>query len=56
VLLAMKGKYPQDELRQLEDMKNLSDLWDYNVTELTVPGIESHARHLVLLQRRKAGA
>jgi 16S rRNA (guanine527-N7)-methyltransferase len=56
VLLAMKGKYPQDELRQLEDMKYLSDRWDYNVTELTVPGIESHARHLVLLQRRKAGA
>jgi 16S rRNA (guanine527-N7)-methyltransferase len=57
VLLALKGKYPQDELRQLEDMKNLSDLWDSNVTELTVPGIESHARHLVVLrQRRAAGA
>jgi 16S rRNA (guanine527-N7)-methyltransferase len=54
VLLALKGKYPQDELRQLEDMKNLSDLWDYNVTELTVPGIESHARHLVVLRRRRA--
>jgi 16S rRNA (guanine527-N7)-methyltransferase len=54
VLLALKGKYPQDELRQLEDMKNLSDLWDYDVTELTVPGIESHARHLVALWRRRA--
>jgi 16S rRNA (guanine527-N7)-methyltransferase len=52
VLLALKGKYPHDELRQLEDMKNLSDLWDYNVSELTVPGIESHARHLVALRRR----
>jgi 16S rRNA (guanine527-N7)-methyltransferase len=56
VLLALKGKYPQDELRQLEDMKDLSDLWNYNVTELTVPGIESHARHLVVLRRRAAGA
>lgn len=54
VLVALKGKYPQDELRQLEDMKNLSDLWDYHVTELTVPGIESHARHLVALWRRRA--
>jgi 16S rRNA (guanine527-N7)-methyltransferase len=54
VLLALKGKYPQDELRQLEDMKDLSDLWDYNVTELTVPGIESHARHLVALRQRRA--
>jgi 16S rRNA (guanine527-N7)-methyltransferase len=54
VLLAMKGKYPQDELRQLEDMKKPSVLWNYNVTELTVPGIESHARHLVVLRRRKA--
>jgi hypothetical protein len=54
VLLALKGKYPQDELRQLGDMRNLSDLWDYNVTELTVPGIESHARHVVALRRRRA--
>ena len=56
VLLALKGQYPQDELRQLEDMRNLSDLWDYNVIELTVPGIESHARHVVVLWRRRAGA
>jgi 16S rRNA (guanine527-N7)-methyltransferase len=54
VLLAMKGKYPQDELRQLEDMKELSVLWNYNVTQLAVPGIESHARHLAVLRRRKS--
>jgi hypothetical protein len=35
-------------------MKNLSNLWDYDVTELRVPGIESHARHLVALWRRRA--
>jgi 16S rRNA (guanine527-N7)-methyltransferase len=55
VLLALKGKYPHDELRQLVDMKHLSDLWDHNVTELTVPGIESHARHVVVLRRKRAG-
>jgi 16S rRNA (guanine527-N7)-methyltransferase len=52
-LLALKGKYPHDELRQLMDRKKLSDQWDYNVTELTVPGLESHARHIVALQRRR---
>jgi 16S rRNA (guanine527-N7)-methyltransferase len=48
VLLALKGKYPHDELRQLGDM------WDYDVTELTVPGLESHARHVVAMHRRRA--
>lgn len=54
VLLALKGKYPHDELRQLNDMNELSALWDYNVTELTVPGLESHARHIVALRKRQA--
>jgi len=54
VLLALKGKYPHDELRQLSSMNDLSNLWDYNVIELTVPGLESHARHIVSLRRRKA--
>jgi hypothetical protein len=53
-LLALKGKYPQDELRQLKDMNGLSALWDYDVTELTVPGLESHARHVVALHKRRA--
>ena len=52
VLLAQKGKYPHDELRQLMDRPDLSDLWDYDVTELTVPGLETHARHVVRLHRR----
>jgi 16S rRNA (guanine527-N7)-methyltransferase len=56
VLLALKGKYPHDELRQLMDRNGLSDLWDYEVTELTVPGLESHARHVVVLRRRQAAA
>lgn len=56
VLLALKGKYPHDELRQLKDRNDLSDLWDYNVTELTVPGLESHARHIVALQRRRTAS
>lgn len=54
VLLALKGKYPHDELRQLNDMNELSALWDYNVTELTVPGLESHARHVVALRKQQA--
>ena len=54
VLLALKGKYPHDELRQLDDMNELSALWDYDVTELTVPGLESHARHIVALRKRRA--
>jgi 16S rRNA (guanine527-N7)-methyltransferase len=53
VLLAQKGRYPHDELRQLMDMSELSALWDYDVTELTVPGLEAHARHIVSLRRRK---
>ncbi|HZD52810.1 MAG TPA: 16S rRNA (guanine(527)-N(7))-methyltransferase RsmG [Woeseiaceae bacterium] len=48
VLLALKGQYPKSELRQLAD---LSDAWDYTVTELTVPGLPSHSRHVVVLQR-----
>jgi 16S rRNA (guanine527-N7)-methyltransferase len=54
VLLALKGKYPHDELRQLNDMNELSALWDYNVAELDVPGLESHARHVVALRKRQA--
>lgn len=52
VLLALKGKYPHEELRQLSIVNDLSNLWDYNVTEIAVPGLESHARHVVSLRRR----
>jgi len=46
VLLAPKGKYPAEELEELP-----AD-WTCEVTELTVPGLEAHARHLLTLRRR----
>ena len=45
VLLAQKGQYPAAELEQLPEN------WEYRVTELNVPGLERHARHLVCLRR-----
>lgn len=48
VLLAPKGKYPAEELEELP-----AD-WTCEVTELTVPGLEAHARHLLTLRRRAA--
>lgn len=47
VLLALKGRYPADEL---EPIKELSG-WNYEVTDVTVPGLESHSRHVVRLRR-----
>ena len=47
VLLALKGKYPATELEQIKEISG----WKYNVTDLTVPGLESHARHVVCLRR-----
>ncbi len=47
VLLALKGQHPADEL---EPVKELSG-WKYEVTDVTVPGLESHARHVVCLRR-----
>ena len=51
MLLALKGKYPAEELEQAE---HLSDVWETSVTEITVPGLAQHSRHAVCL-RRKAG-
>jgi 16S rRNA (guanine527-N7)-methyltransferase len=48
VLLVLKGKYPDVELRELTD---LADAWVCTVTELTVPGLARHSRHVVCLQR-----
>ncbi len=45
VMLALKGRYPADELEEMPDA------WDHEVTELTVPGPE--ARHVVTLKRSK---
>lgn len=46
VLLALKGKYPAEELDELPDK------WKYDVIELRVPGLELHSRHLVVLELR----
>ena len=45
VMLALKGRYPADELEEMPDA------WDYEVTEVTVPELE--ARHVVTLRRSK---
>jgi len=50
VLLALKGKHPAEELEPMEDLSG----WKYVVTDLTVPGLESHARHVVCLRRADA--
>lgn len=47
VLLALKGKHPAAELEQIRDIPG----WKYEVTELTVPGLASHARHVVCLRK-----
>lgn len=47
-LLALKGQYPAAELESIEALPG----WQYSVTELKVPGLEAHARHLVCLQRK----
>ena len=48
VLLAMKGRHPADELEALPDD------WTSTVSELHVPGLEGHARHLVRLSRKSS--
>ncbi len=47
VLLALKGKYPAKELDELPEN------WEYEVIELTVPGLEERSRHLIALKRRE---
>ncbi len=47
VLLALKGKLPTEEL------DDLSGLWEYSVTKLKVPGLEDHARHVIVLRQGK---
>ena len=46
-LLALKGKYPAQELESIETLPD----WVYSVHELKVPGLEAHSRHLVRLRR-----
>ena len=44
VMLAQKGRYPADEL------EDIADAWEYEVTELVVPGMD--ARHVVTVRHR----
>ena len=47
VFVALKGRYPGEELEQLPDT------WNKNVTELKVPGLEAGSRHAVVLTQRQ---
>ena len=47
VMLALKGKHPAEELEAIINVPG----WDHSVTELTVPGIDTHARHVVSLRK-----
>lgn len=49
VFVALKGRYPAEELDQLPDS------WEPHVHELPVPGLESGSRHAVVMTR-KTGA
>ena len=46
VFIALKGRYPAEELEQMSNKP-----WRYAVTELNVPGLEQRSRHAVLLRR-----
>jgi len=48
VVLAQKGKYPAEELEELQE-RPIN--WDFRVTELHVPGLPQHSRHVVRLTR-----
>jgi 16S rRNA (guanine527-N7)-methyltransferase len=50
ILLALKGKHPAEELEPINSIPE----WDYSVTQLSVPGLEAHARHLVTLERTES--
>ena len=46
VFVALKGRYPAEELEQMSNKP-----WRHAVTELKVPGLEQGSRHAVLLRR-----
>ena len=52
VFVALKGRYPVEELKQLVELDNP---WSHAVTELYVPGLERGSRHAVLLRRHNIG-
>lgn len=47
VMLALKGKHPAEELDALTNVHG----WKHKVAGLSVPGLASHARHVVILRR-----
>ena len=47
VFVALKGRFPAEELEQLSNTP-----WGHAVTELKVPGLEKGSRHAVLLRRK----
>ena len=46
VFVALKGRYPAEELKQLPET------WQCSVRELRVPGLEAGSRHAVLIERK----
>ena len=46
VFVALKGRYPAEELEQMSGKP-----WSHVVTELRVPGLQKGSRHAVLLRR-----
>lgn len=49
VLLALKGKYPAEELEQLE---RLPERWVWKTEEVSIPGLPQHSRHIIRLKKR----
>ena len=46
VFVALKGRYPAEELEQMPDT------WHSNVRQINVPGLEAGSRHAVLIERK----
>jgi 16S rRNA (guanine527-N7)-methyltransferase len=49
VLLALKGKYPAEELEQLE---RLPERWVWKTEEVSIPGLPQHSRHIIRLKKK----
>jgi len=47
VVLALKGRYPDEELAELD-----TGQWEFRVDAVHVPGLAEHSRHVVSLERR----
>lgn len=48
VVLALKGKYPAEELEQT---KLSHKSWEFTADKISVPGLSEHARHVISLER-----